>query len=219
MPNTQIQKVFVDRQIVEPNVIQKLYKQAETLTTEAKALKVTDYKSSDEANLLASRINRGKKKIDEARKHINADSQTFIKTINNLVKPITQMCDDALNYLDKQRSAFRITEQKKLAEEKAKQAAEEARRQKISMARGGDGSNIKPVEQPVDKLAHRSTDAVRRIPDREKIQTAINEAVKRAEVKFPLQIPGIEIFAEWKFKIYDSQGVPDEWKKDSFVDR
>lgn len=219
MTTATIQKVVVRQQIVEPSTIEKLTLKTKLITDEAHALKVTDYKSSDKANLLAGRINKGKKLLDECRKTTTAESRAFVTTINNLFKPITGMCDVALTHLDTERSAFRRAENKRLAEEQAKAAAEEARRQKISMAKGGDGNNIKPVEQPVNKLEARSTDAVRRLPDRDKIQQAINDAAEKLKIKFPLEIAGIEIYAEWKFNIYDPQGLPDEWKKDSFVDR
>lgn len=216
-PDTQIQTVKVE-QMVEATTIERLYKETRIITDEALSLEVIDYPSSDQANLLAKRVNVGSKQIDKVRKTILAEPKRFTNAVNAMFKPITAMCNEALAYLDRQRTLFAQAERAKLATEEAKAEAEEERRQKISIAKGGDGSEIKPVEQPVDKLKVRSTDVRRSIPDRQAIQQAIDEAAKDLKIECPLQIPGVSIYVVWKFDIIDSAGVPEEYRKDSFVD-
>ena len=215
--DTQIQTVKVE-QMVEASTIERLYIETRTITDDALAMKVIDYPSSDNANLLAKRVNVGRKRIDTVRKTILAEPKRFTTAVNAMFKPIAAMCDSALIHLDRERSLFAQAERAKLAAEEAKAKAEEERRQTISIAKGGSGENIKPVEQPVDTLKIRSTDVKQRIPDRQAIQSAIDEATKKIEVKCPLEILGVSIYAVWKFDIIDSAGVPDEFRKDSFVD-
>ncbi len=217
MQTEAIQKVEVS-QIVEPDTILRIYKDAEAITNEALAFKVTDYQTSDQANILAKRINTGMKAWDALRKKILEPTKAFTRRINELFKVVTDMGTPALEHLDRERDNFRRKEAAKQAEEEAKAHAEEARRQKISVAKGGDGSSIKPVEKPVDQLKARSTDTVRRIPDRAAIQTAIDKATKDMKIECPLQIAGVRIYAEWKFEIYDNGALPEQYKKNSYID-
>ena len=204
-----IQTVEV-KAIVEASTIERLYRETRAITEEALGLMVTDYQSGDQANILAKRINTGMKAVDEVRRKILAEPKKFTDAVNAMFKPIFQMGQNALAHLDEQRSTFAAAERKRLAEEQAKAAAEEARRQKISIAKGGDGTTIKPVERPVDMQKARSTDVKRRIPDRRKIQAAIDGGIR--------DIPGVSIYPVWKFDIIDAAGVPDEYRKDSFID-
>lgn len=213
----KLQTVTVN-QVVEAATIERLYIETRTITDEALALQVTDYPSSDNANLLAKRVNVGRKRIDTVRKTILTEPKRFTTAVNAMFKPITGMCEGALLHLDKERSAFARAERVRLAAEQAKAAAEEERRQKISIAKGGNGENIKSVEQPVDMLKMRSTDVKRRIPDRLAIQAAIDKAVEKIKCECPLQIPGVSIYVTWEFDIFDSAAVPDEYRKDSFID-
>lgn len=212
-----IQKVEVS-QIVEPDTILRIYKDAEAITQEALAFKVTDFQSSDQANILAKRINTGLKAWDGLRKKILKPTAVFTKKINELFKVVMNMGKPALEHLDRERNNFRRAEAAKQAEAELKAAQEEARRQKISIAKGGDGSSIKPIEKPVDQLRTRSTDTVRRIPDRVAIQAAIDEATKDLKIKCPLQITGVRIYIEWKFDLYDNGALPEKYKKNSYID-
>ena len=215
--DTQIQTVKVS-QIIEASTIERLYLDTRAITDEALAIKVNDYPSSDQANLMAKRVNVGSKRIDTVRKTVLAEPKRFTDTVNAMFKPIAGMCNEALAHLKRERTLFNQAERDKLAEEEAKAAKKAETAQKISIAKGGDGSYIKPVEQPVDMLKVRSTDTRRRIPDRQAIQSAIDEVTKKVKIKCPLEIPGVSIYVVWKFDIIDSAGVPDEFKKDSFVD-
>lgn len=214
---TAIQTVEVS-QVVQAATIERVYREAKIVTDEALALKVKDYKTSDQANLLAKRVNAGRKAVDAVRKQVLAEPKRFTDTVNAMFKPILSMCTDALTHLDTERDTFARTEDAELKAAQAEAAKKEATRQKISIAKGGDGSNIKPVAQPVDMQKVRSTDVKRRIPDREAIQKAIDEATKKIKVSCPLDIPGVSIYSVWKFDIIDAAGVPDEYRKNSFVD-
>lgn len=214
---TAIQTIKVS-QVVQASDIEKVYKEAKIVTDEAIALTVKDYPSSDQATLLAKRVNVGRKAVDAIRKKTLAEPKQFTDTINAMFKPILKMCDEAMAHLNSQRDAFARAEDAKLRAEQAKAAAETARRQKISLAKGGNGERVKPVEQPTDTYKHRSTDTIRRIPDRERIQRVIDKSTEKMKISCPLEIPGLLIYPVWKFDIIDAAAVPDEYRKNSFID-
>lgn len=214
---TAIQTIKIS-QIVQVSDIEKIYKEAKIVADKAMALAVRDYPSSDQATLLAKRVTAGRKAVDELRKKILAESKQFTDTVNAMFKPILEMCNEAKTHLNNQRDAFARAEDAKLKAEQAKADAEVARRQKISLAKGGNGESVKPVEQPTDTYKHRSTDTVRRIPDRELIQRAIDKSTEKMKISCLLEIPGLLIYPVWKFDIIDPAAVPDEYRKNSFVD-
>ena len=191
--------------LIKPEEILQFIDLARTARDEALALVVTDEEGFRDAKELAESINTTRIAIERFRKQIVADPNKFVKKVNAVLRPAEQMCQEGKSHLDQQRAAW-------IATTEAKAKAEALRRQKISIAKGGDGTAIQPVVQPV------APGVKRNIPDREAIQKAIDEATKDIEVKCPLEIPGVSIFAVWQFEIYDSGAVPEQYRKLSFVD-
>ncbi len=203
--------------MADASAIERVYELAKAACDEITALEIVDYSSSDNANILIAKVKTGRKAVDELRKKILAEPKRFTDTVNSMFKPILDMCDTAVAAANKKRDAFREVELARQRADEEKAAKEAARRQKISISHGGDGSNIKPVAQPVNQLKERSTDVVRRIPDKEKMQSAIDEATKKIQIHCPLNIPGVLITCQWVFQITDASLVPDEYKKNSYV--
>ncbi|MDD5501944.1 MAG: hypothetical protein PHH26_00585 [Candidatus Thermoplasmatota archaeon] len=216
-PETAIRPVQVTA-IAEASAIERVYKEAEIVCEELTALKIVDFNSSDHANILIGRVKAGRKAVDELRKKILDEPKRFTDTVNAMFKPILAMCDDVITAKNRERDAFRDAEAAKIRAAEEKAAREAIRRQNISVSKGGDGSSIKPVEKPVDMLKVRSTDTVRRIPDKDKIQAAVDKAVEKIKVECPLNIPGVLVSLEWNIQIVDATLVPDEYRKNSYVD-
>lgn len=193
--------------------VSKLYKAVKLVCDEAFALKVTNLDTSDRANLIAPKVKKGRKAIDELRKNILKDPKEFTNTVNKMFKPMLEVCDGAIRHLNAERDTFDAEQRRKQAEAEAEVRKEELRRQKISAAKGGTGENIKEVERPAQP---QTADKVSRIPDLDRIQEVINTAAKKLTIPEPITIAGVSIWAEFNFKVTDPQALPDEYKKNSY---
>jgi len=203
MPSkTDIQTISVN-QTVPKSVFSEILKKTKPVADKILSLSPSypDYEGLNKLDRLSKDLNSLRKQNEKIRKKCNAEPQKFIRTVNAVFKAINNEVDMAKRHSVEVRRAFKEAERK-----------EELRRQKISVARGGSGDNIKEV----DTTKNHTTS--RKIPDHQKIRSAIDEAAKKLDIGFPLEIAGVEIYPVWKFEIYDSGKIPDEFKKDSFID-
>lgn len=196
----------------------KLFKKAVIDVKAALVHETKNYEQDAQATVHATQLKNSIKAIEENRKQANKEPQEFINANNSQCKPFLAKLGEALDYINAGRRAFQRSEDKKKEEEEAKARTEAERRQKISIAQGGDGSNIKPIEQPIDNYKLKSTSKGRRIPDYEAIQRVIDKSAEKMNIPRPCEIAGVEIYPVWKFTIIDSAAVPDDLKKTSYVD-
>ena len=191
--------------LVKPEQILRLIESARTVRNEALELLVTDEESFQDAKECAEKIKKMRTQIEWFRKQIVADPNKFIKKVNAVLRPAEQMCQEGKSHLDQQRAAW-------IAKTEAKAKAEDLRRQKISIAKGGDGSAIQPVIKPIAPGIKRS------IPDIDALKRLGWKTIESISITWP-DVPGVSFSVkDIGLDIYDSNAVPDKYRKLSFVD-
>ena len=130
------------------------------------------------------------------------------------LKKLSDASDKARSILDERARRLKEEEQKAIreaAEENQRriEAAqkEQARRDAISVAKGGKGGKPVEVETVTPTVAHISMNQVTTMKhrvDEEKIQEAIDNGVRK--------IPGVYIYCVWKYDITDRSLIPTEYK-------
>lgn len=208
------------KQIIPADYFLELQEKAQLVAAEALKVKIKDYPDLDIADTMAKKINAAIKLTTNYCKDKLKPVKDDIKKVEQNKRVVLGPLDNAMEHLDNERSQFRAQKQE---EQKQKQKAarrEQERRQKISIAQAGTGEHIKPVSPPVDELALKSSTNVRRIPDREKIRSAIEKALqpKLSKIRIEFDIPGVRVWVEPKFDIFDSAAIPDSFRRDSFID-
>lgn len=221
-PETALVKVAVN-QIVPVREIAVLWTRAQGNIKEAMALTIKDLRTatekelldvSDRANIYGPKVKGDKKDLEALRKGILKDPKDFTDKVNGVMKPMAGHCDDATNHLNGIRRSVEAELNRRQAEAEAKAAKKEETAQKISIAKGGDGSRIKPVPRPVmPKTATKK----RRIPDLEHIERVIRLSAEKMKPDPPMEIAGVSIWWEPKFQVIDNKELPDEFKKDSII--
>ncbi len=128
------------------------------LTDQVNTLAVKDQASADVMNLSLMKLNKVIKFIDELRLEATKDLRDGVILVNTQIKekaaPFVESFAAGKLKLDtyrKEQQAIIDTENARIAEENRKaeevRLKEIARRKAISDAQGGDGSNIKPVDE------------------------------------------------------------------------
>lgn len=107
----------------------------------------------------------------------------------------------------KQRAEREYAEKQRKAAEEARK--EQERREKISLAKGGDG-DVDPVlpeavDPPVEAIAVFTGPAIKLIVDKDKIRQAIDTGTR--------EILGVKIYQVWEFEITEAKLVPNEYRK------
>ncbi len=116
---------------------------------------------SDAANVLLIKCNSGIKAIDSIRLEMTKPLRDEVDRLNGEFKQVLEPMQVAKDVLSQRLMVWRQEEQQKHTEALRKAQVEEERRRKISIAQGGTGEKIKPVEQPTDQLAIRDTTKTR----------------------------------------------------------
>lgn len=183
------------------------------LVKQAADLEVKTANDSDMAVLVLKRLNIGIKAIEEKRKAFVQPLNDHVKDINAFFKEIRQPLEDEKSALNKRNMAYRAEQQRLHLEEVAKAEAEQRRREKISLAKGGDGIAKTPVAEIVPVHQLRDTTQVRKVwkaevidfkalPDEYKIVNTVmlNEAIRRADRNDKnepqIQINGVRVFCQ-----------------------
>jgi len=168
---------------------------------------------SDVVNVLLKKCNGGIKAIDQIRLDMTKPLRDETDRINDEFKKVLEPMNAAKTGLSDRLMAWRREEQRKLEEERRKAQVEEERRRKISIAQGGTGENIKPVEQPADKLSVRDTTKTRteyrvEITDIHKVpvkyldnEEVINAVRKQIQREFDDAKRGKKLFSPDDFKM------------------
>lgn len=173
-----------------------------------------------DAESIYQQSNKAVKVINEVRlaytRPIDDGKKRLMDEVKNLLKPLVDSSVKLDGMLLERKRKIREAEAKARAEAEEKQRAtdEVARKReetnkKISIAKGGDG-NVEPVvaekvQATITLTGIRDTTRTRSIPDKEKIQEAVDGGVR--------EIPGVMIYTVWKFDITDSKIVPEEYRR------
>lgn len=148
--------------------------------------------------------------IDEGKKKLMGEVEKLLSPLVAGNTKLDQMVlERAREIKRKEAQAQREYEEKQRAAE-AKARAEEERREKISLAQGGDGNHrpveVEPVTHPISVAGMRSTTRLRSIPDQEKIGQAVEDGIR--------DIPGVNIYQVWQFSVVEAKLVPKEYRRD-----
>jgi len=147
---------------------------------------------------------------------IDEGKKSLMREVENLLSPLATSNRKLDSMVMERQAEIRRaeTEARREAEEAQRQAdaearAEEERRRKISLTKGGTGE-VKPVvaekiEQPISMAGLRSTTKVKSIVDKDKIDEAVEGGVR--------EIPGVRIYQIWMFEVTDHTKVPEEYRK------
>lgn len=223
MPNTMVK---VEVEAVEKHLDKSLVSSVQ----QNKAELLTDYEvnyagititedfghdNADKLAILLQKVKLAIKLFEETRKFFVKPLNDHVKDINGIIKAAAQPLVNAKNDLEAKSIDWDDLLERKHQEEIEAKLKEEERRQKISVAKGGTGQDLTPVETPVDeRKLHRPTPIkmvwtfevtdVSQLPidyllaDEVKIRQAMNGAQKHDDT-INLEIPGVRFFKKKRF--------------------
>jgi len=188
-----------------------------SMRTEAKALVVNSAESAKQATEMIGQVKRLAKAIDERRKEIIAEADSFVRFTNGQVKPLADELKDDEAILKRKLAdyAYQVELQRREIERKQNEARIELQRQidAEAKAKGVESVVIAPVAMPTRKEPVRSDSAVSSavmVWKHEVIDAAavpreylmVDDAAIKAAVKAGIRaIPGVRVFEDAEMRV------------------
>ena len=184
--------------------------QASSAIVEANTLQVSNAAEANTAADLLKAISSTKKSIEDKRKEYTAPLVAAQKSINADFKKMTEPFEQAEKIVKSKIATFHDAEQKRLAEERRKEAeaaAEKARKEaeeaaKERAAQAQDEDEKKRIESQAEQEAQAAAEAA---------ALATEEAAKKAEPKMEGNRGKAVASKVWTFEITDEAKIPREF--------
>jgi len=195
-------------------------------------IKVRSAADLEKAVAVLAAIKTYYKAKDKDRDDLIGPFKSAIKDADAAYKKFKDFIESTLSKINLEISCFRLKEAKRIAkinaEREAKAEAErkriEAEAAKAAKKKGADKELIKynadqaiaAAEQknaPKEQAKSVGGTSFRSIPDRDKIQAAIDKADGK------ILIPGVRVYKVWNFEIENAPAVPAEYRKESTATR
>lgn len=187
------------------------------IETEASAMTVNSAAAASNATEMTGQVKRLAKSVDDRRKEIIAEPDSFVRKVNGFVKPISDRLK-ALEALLKRKlsdHAFQVELQRREIERKQNEARIELQKQvdAEAAAKGVETVVLPPVAIPTKKEPVRSDSAVSSavmVWKHEVVDAAavpreylmVDEAAIKAAVKAGIRdVPGVRIFEEAEMRV------------------
>ena len=141
-------------------------------------------------SVLAARLSKAVKSLEEIRKAANEEHHASIQHNNGLVKPITSKVNDLVKAIRSQNDVYYFEQQRIQREKDAQADRIEEGRIKAQETREAKGQKVKPVED-------------------------LAAVARQVEFKKTTSVPVKKV---WLFKVTDYKKIPPEFKKPNPVD-
>lgn len=185
--------------------------------SDAKALTVNSDETAETATEMTGQVKRLAKQIDDRRKEIIAEPDSYVRKVNGFVKPLQDRLKALESYIKRKFAeyAYQVELERREFERKQREAAVrlQAELDKEAKAKGVEPVQVAPVAVSIRKEPTRSDSAVassvmvmkHRVTDPALVPReylAVDDAAIKAGIKAGIRaIPGVEIYEEAEVRV------------------